>query len=469
MASSNSSVIDVHPLFLQNGDNPDFVTLGYDNWTNLPKDLLIYIVKLLTSQEDYYRFSAVCKSWNSAATEEEFRKPWWLPTTTPMLLLAEQVAPGSILYDTHLDINKDYGDLDEDGFTKNDDDDDASLCLGSYDYLKDSVGTSRGLYSLSTMKTYNIDLPQAAGKQIFATSKGWLLTVGRDFQINLLHPLSRYQFSLPPVLTFPLHPDYLQGFDPKYTAIFIQKVAISSRLQKKNTDNFFHHHATPSPVVMAVYESAGLLAFARLGDRVWTKVQVPSDGYCIHDIVYHKGNFYVVNIRGDVFVCCIDSDVGKGGPRGTEIASIRINGEHQNKYLVERLSKSGLWLIERSFVMKYFRKGDDIATKYCTTKFAVWRLDLNYHESPEIPSCTLTEEHNLGNEAIFLGRASSFSVSSSEVIKPNSIYFTDDYWEGYSWKGGGHDMGIFDMEHRTIEPHFQGKSIHCIAPPLWYI
>lgn len=108
----------------------------------------------------------------------------------------------------------------------------------------------------------------------------------------------------------------------------------------------------------------------------------------------------------------------------------------------------------RSSVIKYFRKGDDIAPKYSTTEFAVWRLHLKYHDSPEIPSCALTEEHNLGNEAIFLGRASSFSVSSSEVIKLNSIYFTDDNWNGYAWTGGGHDMEIFDMERDTIEPHF---------------
>ena len=52
------------------------------------------------------------------------------------------------------------------------------------DYLKDSFGTSRGIYSLSSMKTYNLELPEAAGKVILSTSKGWLLTLGRDFNCN---------------------------------------------------------------------------------------------------------------------------------------------------------------------------------------------------------------------------------------------------------------------------------------------
>nr|XP_017251801.1 PREDICTED: uncharacterized protein LOC108222395 [Daucus carota subsp. sativus] len=163
------------------------MAMCYDNCYNLlPKDLLINIVNQLSFQDDYYVFSAVCKSWNSAAAAAG--KPWWLPTRIPMLLLAKEVAPGSIIYDTYYDLNQDYGDSDDDAeqelldyirvhhttppYTR------------PYDYLKDSVGTSRGIYSLSSMKTYNLELPEAAGKVILSTSKGWLLTLGRDFNCN---------------------------------------------------------------------------------------------------------------------------------------------------------------------------------------------------------------------------------------------------------------------------------------------
>ncbi|KAL8107085.1 hypothetical protein AgCh_023761, partial [Apium graveolens] len=105
-----------------------------------------------------------------------------------------------------------------------------------------------------------------------------------------------------------------------------------------------------------------------------------------------------------------------------------------------------------------------LGSKYRTTHFDVWRLDLKYCDSLEIPSCTLTEENSLGNEAIFVGRGASFSVPSSKTIKPNSIYFMDDKWQSYR-RGGGCDMGIFDIEHRTIEPHFEGKPLDCISPP----
>lgn len=459
--------------------------MSSNSWNDLPKDLVIDIVQRLSSLEDYYTCIVVCKSWKSAAYEAVgsladsviAERPWWLlvrsPTTTPMLLLAEEVAPGSIRYDTEFDLYRDYA-YDKDGFYKDDEDHDKDNVLG-YDYLKNSVGTSRGLYSLSSMKTYNIELPEAAGKVILGTSKGWLLTLGRDLQINLLHPLLRHQISLPPMTMFPSLIKFLCGTKENASERFIQKVVMSSELPKKISDI---SSSNRSPVVMVVYHSSDILAFVRLGDKVWTDVKVSADDdlidivYGFHDIVYHKGNFYAVDFKGNIYLCCIDIDEKRGGPRGTKIASLKTRtntDSRQQKYLVEPLSGSGVLLVVRSNRDKLHKRGRARASKYRTTYFDVWRLELEYCDSPRIPSCTLSRVNDLGNEAIFIGRASSLCVPSSDIIKPNSIYFTDDHQHIYSRIGGGHDMGIFDIEHRTIEPHYQGKSIHCISPPLWYI
>ncbi|WOG99136.1 hypothetical protein DCAR_0518484 [Daucus carota subsp. sativus] len=216
---------------------------------------------------------------------------------------------------------------------------------------------------------------------------------------------------------------------------------------------------------MAVYGELSYLGFARLGDSVWTDVHVPCRNF--QDIAYHNGNFYAVNFNGDVYVCSIDDD-NKEGHRGMKVASIETYDCDQ-KYLVEPLSGSGLLVLVRYRQTRHFIEPCGIVAKYRTTHFAVWRLDLTNYDSLENPSYTLTEENSLGNEAIIVGRAASLSVPSSETIRPNSIYFTDDNRECYLNRGGGHDMGIFDMERRTIEPHFQGNSLHCISPPLWYI
>lgn len=157
-----------------------------------------------------------------------------------------------------------------------------------------------------------------------------------------------------------------------------------------------------------------------------------------------------------------------GGPRATKIGGLPFETFQDRKYLVESVSGT-LFLLLHNCKKKNFypclRR-----TKYRTAKFLVWRVELQYSDdSFQIPTCSLIEEKNLGNQAIFVGRGSSVSVTPSETIRPNCIYFTDDRDDCYFRKGGGHDMGIFNMEDRTIEPHFPGKSIHFISPPLWYI
>lgn len=104
---------------------------------------------------------------------------------------------------------------------------------------------------------------------------------------------------------------------------------------------------------------------------------------------------------------------------------------------------------------------------YHTVNFKVFKLEVNYSNSNDvIQTCTWIQEvKDLGNEALFIGQASSKSVASSEFIKPNSIYFTDDS-QRMCYVSGGHDMGIFNLETRKIQPHFQGISIHPFSPSL---
>ncbi|CAI9774074.1 unnamed protein product [Fraxinus pennsylvanica] len=84
---------------------------------------------------------------------------------------------------------------------------------------------------------------------------------------------------------------------------------------------------------------------------------------------------------------------------------------------------------------------------YYTTVFFVWRLDECYEEGSNY-AYRLTKVTSLGDQALFLGSNVSTSIASSKCIKPNCIYFTDDNVELYSQEpgGGGHDMGIFNME-----------------------
>nr|GEZ19304.1 hypothetical protein [Tanacetum cinerariifolium] len=69
---------------------------------------------------------------------------------------------------------------------------------------------SRELFLLSNKSIHKIRLPEAYDKQC-RSSCGWLLTVGEDFALKLINPLSREIINLPTVDTFPdaIHPLYI--------------------------------------------------------------------------------------------------------------------------------------------------------------------------------------------------------------------------------------------------------------------
>ncbi|KAG5618350.1 hypothetical protein H5410_018174 [Solanum commersonii] len=85
----------------------------------------------------------------------------------------------------------------------------------------------------------------------------------------------------------------------------------------------------------------------------------------------------------------------------------------------------------------------------------------------------LTQTKELGDRAFFIGHNASRSVQPCQFpgIKPNHIYFTDDYWESYLVfeEGGGLDMGVFNLADGTILPfpRYKGVSLSPVCPPTW--
>lgn len=127
----------------------------------------------------------------------------------------------------------------------------------------------------------------------------------------------------------------------------------------------------------------------------------------------------------------------------------------------------GSWYVAESTgkLLVIVREGSQVNDNwsYGTTRFQVLGLDFLTN--------TWTEVENLGDRALFLGHNSSFSVDASiSHCKANCIYFTDDCVDAYWYiacKGGGKDMGIYDLQEETIEPFFKGDSYKRITPPMW--
>lgn len=141
-------------------------------------------------------------------------------------------------------------------------------------------------------------------------------------------------------------------------------------------------------------------------------------------------------------------------------------------YLVEWMGELLLVVkfLDTTKYIKYVMEEDDYQEHedmpwYKTTMFKVYRLDFVNKKWDELKS--------LGDYSLFLGGNTSISIMAldyGEHVRKNCIYFTDDFITSTGPEiPGGHDMGIFDMENKVIQPHYKGVSTSNYSPPIWLI
>ncbi|KAL3648124.1 hypothetical protein CASFOL_009092 [Castilleja foliolosa] len=159
------------------------------------------------------------------------------------------------------------------------------------------------------------------------------------------------------------------------------------------------------------------------------------------------------------------------------------NGERRYterfKYLVVFVDQ--LFLVTRHIVRRMAPDGsstdeggyDDYPCK--TVSFNVHKIEWELEGGGRLSHM---DGGSLDGLAMFIGRNHSFGVLASESngLKPNSIYFTNDKEftprDLSDRKYGGHDIGIFDYETKTISPCYYPcdvKRLKKIAPePIWF-
>ncbi|OIT19892.1 hypothetical protein A4A49_62148 [Nicotiana attenuata] len=333
----------------------------------------------------------------------------------------------------------------------------------------------RQFFSLYNGMILKKRIPKAKEKRCME-SMGWLITVGKDEgEINLLHPFSGVQIELP-------HQNTTEDYDTLH--------------QLRDLWTYFHKavlSASPSQtsdyVLMVIEGNMKFLSFWRPGDLRWTRIEKQPLHVPHRDVIYFNGKFYAVDGWGRILVC----DVTIPDPIQTQIvASLPYEDIRDELYIVESLGS--LFIVVRYGGMLryvtddseripltriqdddqaiiYDEEYDDDEEKedeeltYGTTNFRVFELDL--------VTCKLKQTKELGDRALFIGHNASRSVQASQFpgIKPNHIYFTDDYWESYLAfeEGGGLDMGVFSLVDGTIIPlpHYQGVSLSPVCPPTW--
>ncbi|KAG5568732.1 hypothetical protein H5410_064246 [Solanum commersonii] len=295
---------------------------------------------------------------------------------------------------------------------------------------RDDANDYREFYSLSKEKITRVFLPEARSRnrECFSTM-GWIATVEYTGigEMKLSHPFSHSQIHLPPHIG-------LRDWEPTHenSYVSINKIILSANPS----------FSSDFVVIISYSRHKSYLACWRPGDLFWTPIDDVDEFGELWDIHYFNGQFYMITSSG---VWVIDEDYEP------QLVIQKNNyGPRKQLYLVE---VSGVLLL-----VSQFCKYDGFFGSYTTYDFRVWKLDLIRRKAKEIKV--------LGDSAIFLGRNGSFSIDTSKSIrvKPNHIYFTDN------WKyGDGKDMGAYNFEDGKIQSFYAGVSVHPIYPATWVI
>lgn len=229
--------------------------------------------------------------------------------------------------------------------------------------------------------------------------------------------------------------------------------------------------------VVAVVHDGSALAFCRIDDRVWTSVSVTAGYNGYSDVIHHKGQFYAITTEGSIGILHINTP----NPCVQNLTGLDTIGVQSfvRTYLVADSASMSLFIIVRDSLRpdevqdQYYPEYEVPIAEYiwlCTSGFKVYELGLEengeYKKNP-------VQVESLGDRVIFLGQNSSMLLMASEFagFKGNRIYFTDDYMESYLFESpigiGCVDLGIFNMEDKTIQPLFRDRFHPYFSPPVW--
>ncbi|KAL3358424.1 hypothetical protein AABB24_015511 [Solanum stoloniferum] len=382
-----------------------------EDWAGLPHDLLVLIAKHVKLMEDFIAFSGVCTSWRTASTKDNFDM---LYPQLPLLMLPDK--------------DDDY----------------------------------REFYSLSKGKvSRRLYLPEAKGRECFPSDQmGWLLTQSLDGkEVSLLNPFSRTQIQLPNQFA-------LSGF------LGLEEEEEEEEEEEKEEEKEYRYirnailSANPSftsdyVLVIAYNTDVNHLAFWRPGDINWTEFEIVYRIGGVSNMIYYKSRFYLVSWSAEIGII----DVQDGPEPRVESRLIYLNDNRDlfsqgdvQYYLVE--VNDALLL-----VVRFGRKRPNIEDGLDTFKCEVYELDAIEGKLKEI--------NDLGDSTIFLGLNGATSIDSTKFtgVKPNHIYFTDDWFEeNYFLEcGGGTDTGAYNLEDGSIESFYPGLSLSRPCPPTWVI
>ncbi|KAJ8626046.1 hypothetical protein MRB53_019353 [Persea americana] len=311
---------------------------------------------------------------------------------------------------------------------------------------------ARCFFSVSDSTIHNaIKFPEIRGKRCCgsfynANARGWLIAIDDDnFESLLFHPWRKIQLQLPDHSSLPRK----LPLRPFFANMKIRTAAMSD----------------DASVVVVVYD-AYHSAFCRIGDEVWTLINpIANNSFqYICDVIYHRGQFYVVNIEGRVGVIRMNAE----DPCVEFLSEEVMTDGYPRTYLVSDSERLLIFVRNSPSLMdEQIPEPLDYNIRK-TLGFKVYELALEENgEWKKDP----VEVKSLGDRIIFLGQNSSILFMAGQIsgFKGNRIYFTDDFMEACFYKSpiGYLDLGVFNMEDKTIQRLFADRGHPILSPPIW--
>ncbi|KAJ8547930.1 hypothetical protein K7X08_021166 [Anisodus acutangulus] len=304
---------------------------------------------------------------------------------------------------------------------------------------KEENAEIRAFWELSKGVTYTMNFPELVGKYCVGVGfPGWLFSADEQGHMNLFHLFSRTLINLPDM-------DMLQGFAFQEELgcdriTYVQKALLSSD-PLSSTDDY---------VLALIQGYPRTFAFWRLGSKSFTSVDSTITYCAFSDVTWHDGHFYGVSFMGNIVILDFTSDYYSTTAARVIMSQIPPRVACSNKvYIVYSMGE--LLVINRDGCHN-FEEGDD-------------SYGLNNSVYTKINDSSYEEVKDLGNRALFLGFSAILAVEPPPGCQGNRIYFTDDCREAYFCmeRGGGKDMGVYNLLDGTIVPHYTGRAMTQLA------
>ncbi|KAK3037210.1 hypothetical protein RJ639_030103 [Escallonia herrerae] len=372
-------------------------------WAWLPRELFDLILDRLVEFTDYVRFCSVCKPWRLIALGED-----------------ESDSGYHRLHRQRLCILK--------------------SCRNKLPMMviptKHNADDLRSFYSIVDGKLYDIPLPLPCETRFFGSSHGWLFTKEKSLAITLINPLSGKTILLPEFKD--PWGKYQPWLDKNYDK-FPGKAILSS-----------DPCLNPSSYeIVVIYLGSMDLAVFRSGDNAWKFLTLRRQ-YFFCDVLYYKGLLHAVNHFGEM-VCIEDGTdkvVVEPAIPPPDFTTIHLVESHQGDLLM---------------VWRFLNDNQD-NTKCKTVDFKVFKLLRSYDQARPM----WVQIESIGDQALFLGDNHAVCVLTSEFprCKPNSIYYTEHYFDelGYAPCGTDDDNGVFNLAKYVPDP-----SHKPLLPPIWIV